>query len=128
MYNCCTGWAITGTGSIGTSFTTANEFQVTTGGSVSEIDFAVGYVAGFGNSFYLNIDADNSGHARNGAGLVYRPVQQHTIRYVLRPSQHHRHFGTQPQHRNQLLVGAGPDQQQRQYVRRVQLEQQCDGS
>ncbi len=61
VYNCCTGWAITGTGSIGTSFTTANEFQVTTSGSVGQIDFAVGYVAGFGNSFYLNIDADNGG-------------------------------------------------------------------
>ncbi len=61
VYNCCTGWAITGTGSIGTSFTTANEFQVAASGSVSEIDFAVGYVAGFENSFYLDIDADNSG-------------------------------------------------------------------
>ena len=37
------------------------QFQVTTGGSVGEIDFGVGYVAGFGNSFYLDIDADNSG-------------------------------------------------------------------
>jgi PEP-CTERM motif len=61
VYNCCAGWAITGTGSIGTSFTTANEFQVTTGGSVGEIDFAVGFVAGFGNSFYLDIDANNNG-------------------------------------------------------------------
>lgn len=61
VYNCCAGWAITGTGSIGTSFTTANEFQVSTSGSASEIDFAVGYVAGFGNSFYLNVDADNGG-------------------------------------------------------------------
>ncbi len=61
VYDCCTGWAISGTGSIGASFTTANEFQVTTSGSVGEIDFAVGYVPGFGNSFYLNIDADNGG-------------------------------------------------------------------
>jgi len=61
IYSCCTGWDISGTGSIGTSFTTANEFQVTTSGTVSEIDFAVGYVPGFGNSFYLDIDADNGG-------------------------------------------------------------------
>jgi hypothetical protein len=61
LYSCCTGWTISGTGSIGTSFTTANEFQVTTSGSVSEIDFAVGYVPGFGNSFYLDINADNGG-------------------------------------------------------------------
>jgi len=61
VYNCCTGWTVTGTGSIGTSFTAANEFQVTTGGNVSEIDFAIGFVAGFGNSFYLDIDSNNGG-------------------------------------------------------------------
>lgn len=61
VYSCCTGWDITGTGSIGTSFTTANQFQVVTSGSVSEIDFAVGYVPGFGNSFYLDVEADNGG-------------------------------------------------------------------
>ncbi len=61
VYNCCTGWTITGTGSIGESFTAANQFQVTTSGSVSEIDFAVGFVSGFGNSFYLDIDSNNAG-------------------------------------------------------------------
>ena len=61
VYNPSTGWAITGTGSIGTSFTTANEFQVTAGGNVSQIDIAVGFVAGEGNSFYMDIDADNGG-------------------------------------------------------------------
>jgi len=61
VYNCCTGWTITGRGSIGESFTAANEFQVTTSGSVSEIDFAVGFVSGFGNSFYLDIDSNNAG-------------------------------------------------------------------
>jgi hypothetical protein len=61
VYSCCTGWTITGTGSIGTSFTTANEFQMTTSGNVSEIDLAVGYVPGFANSFYLDVDADNGG-------------------------------------------------------------------
>jgi hypothetical protein len=34
VYNCCTGWTISGIGSIGTSFTAANEFQVTLGGNV----------------------------------------------------------------------------------------------
>jgi hypothetical protein len=42
VYNSSIGWAVTGTGSIGISFTTANQFQVTTSGGVSEIDFAVG--------------------------------------------------------------------------------------
>ena len=59
VYNCCTGWAVTGTGSIGTSFTTANEFQVASSGNVSQIDVAVGFVSGFGNSFYVDVDASN---------------------------------------------------------------------
>jgi hypothetical protein len=60
VYNCCTGWTVSGTGTIGTSFTQANEFQVTTSGSVSEIDVAVGLVVP-PDSFYLDIDADNNG-------------------------------------------------------------------
>jgi PEP-CTERM motif len=60
VYNCCSGWTVSGTGYIGTSFTSANEFQVTTGGSVGEIDVAVGLVVG-PDSFYLDIDADNGG-------------------------------------------------------------------
>ncbi len=60
VYNCCTGWTVSGTGTIGTSFISANEFQVTAGGSVGEIDVAVGLVVG-PDSFYLDIDADNNG-------------------------------------------------------------------
>jgi len=60
VYNCCSGWTVSGTGYIGTSFTSANEFQVTTGGSVGEIDIAVGLVVG-PDSFYVNVDADNGG-------------------------------------------------------------------
>jgi len=60
VYNCCSGWTVSGTGYIGTSFTSANEFQVTTGGSVSEIDIAVGLVVG-PDSFYVDVDADNGG-------------------------------------------------------------------
>ena len=60
VYNCCTGWTITGTGSIGTSFTAANEFQVTAGGNVGQIDVGVGFVEG-ANSFFVQIDADNNG-------------------------------------------------------------------
>jgi len=59
VYNCCTGWTISGTGSVGTSFTSANQFEVTTGGSVSEIDVGVGYVEG-ANSFYVDVDANSS--------------------------------------------------------------------
>ena len=59
-YNCCTGWTVSGTGTIGQSFTAANEFVPTFSDLVSEIDVAVGYVTGV-NSFYINIDADNGG-------------------------------------------------------------------
>jgi hypothetical protein len=60
VYNCCTGWTVSGSGFIGTSFIAANEFQVTTAGSANEIDVAVGLVIA-PDSFYLDIDADNAG-------------------------------------------------------------------
>jgi len=60
VYNCCTGWTISGTGSIGTSFTQANEFEVTTSGTVSHIDLGVGFVEGV-NSFYVAIYSNNGG-------------------------------------------------------------------
>jgi hypothetical protein len=60
VYNCCAGWTISGTGSIGVSFIAANEFQVTTAGYALEIDVAVGLVEG-DNSFYLQLAADNGG-------------------------------------------------------------------
>ena len=59
VYNCCLGYAIS-VGSFGESITEANEFVPTASGMVSEIDIAVGYVAGV-NSFYVNIDANNGG-------------------------------------------------------------------
>lgn len=61
VYNCCTGWTISGTGSLGTSFTSANEFMVNASGNVSQIDVGVGFVSGYGNSFYVNIEANNNG-------------------------------------------------------------------
>ena len=61
-YNCCTGWTVSGTGTVGTSFTAANEFTVAGSGNfnVSQIDLAVGYVTGL-NSFYASIWTDNGG-------------------------------------------------------------------
>ena len=52
VYYCCEGWTISGTGTIGASFTAANEFQVVQSGNPIQIDVAVGYVTGV-NSFYL---------------------------------------------------------------------------
>ena len=60
VYNCCSGWTVSGSGFVGTSFIAANEFQVTASGSVTEIDIAVSYVTG-DNSFYVAVDADNAG-------------------------------------------------------------------
>jgi hypothetical protein len=61
VYNCCSGWTISGTGSIGESFTAANEFTSLASGSVSQIDLGVGYVAGFLNQFYAAVYTDNNG-------------------------------------------------------------------
>jgi len=55
VYQCCTGWTISGTGSIGFSFTAANEFTSLASGSVSQIDLGVGYVSGFLNQFYAAV-------------------------------------------------------------------------
>ena len=60
VYNCCDGWTISGTGSVGTSFTSADLFTSMASGSVSQIDLGVGYVEGV-NSFYAAIYTDNGG-------------------------------------------------------------------
>ena len=57
-YNCCSGWTVSGTGTVGTSFTSANEF--TAGGtlgqqySITTIDLGVGWVTGV-NTFYAAV-------------------------------------------------------------------------
>jgi len=60
VYNCCTGWTVSGTGSLGTSFTAANEFTAGATGSVSQIDIGIGYVEGV-NSFFVSVYTDNGG-------------------------------------------------------------------
>lgn len=60
VYNCCTGWAVYGSGFIGTGFTAANLFTATSSGSVSTIDLGVGYIGGT-NSFFAAIYSDNGG-------------------------------------------------------------------
>jgi len=54
------GWTISGTGTLGFSQSIADEFQVTSNGSVGTIDIGVGYVEGV-NSFKVSLDADNNG-------------------------------------------------------------------
>jgi len=60
VYNCCEGWTVSGTGTIGESFTSANLFTSLASGSVSQIDVAVSYVTGT-NAFYASIWTDNNG-------------------------------------------------------------------
>jgi hypothetical protein len=51
VYQCCTGWTVGGSGTLGESFTGANEFMAGATGSVSQIDIGIGYVTGT-NSFF----------------------------------------------------------------------------
>lgn len=62
QYQCCTGWTISGTGTIGTSFTAANLFMVGGTGnfSVNQIDLGVGFVVP-PDTFYASIWTDNAG-------------------------------------------------------------------
>jgi len=63
VYQCCTGWTVSGQGGTGTSFTAANEFVALASGSVSQIDIAIGWVLSPSNDFYAALYTDN------GSGL-----------------------------------------------------------
>ncbi len=60
VYNCCSGWTISGTGTVGTSFTAANLFTSGMSGNVTQIDLGVGYVTGV-DTFYAAVYSDNGG-------------------------------------------------------------------
>jgi hypothetical protein len=60
VYNCCSGWTVAGSGTLGESFTAANLFTSLLSGSVSQIDLGVGLAAGT-NSFYASVWTDNGG-------------------------------------------------------------------
>jgi hypothetical protein len=51
VYNCCSGWTMGGTGTLGTYEYDANEFVAGSTGAVSQIDIGLGYVTGT-NSFF----------------------------------------------------------------------------
>jgi PEP-CTERM motif len=61
-YQCCTGWTVSGTGTVGTSFTAANLFTLGGTGSqtIDQIDLGVGWVTGV-NTFYASIFASSGG-------------------------------------------------------------------
>ena len=60
VYQAGIGWTISGTGILGFSQSIGDEFQVTSNGSVSQIDVAVGYVEGT-NSFKISLNSDSGG-------------------------------------------------------------------
>jgi hypothetical protein len=60
LYQSSQGWTVSGTGTIGTSFTAANEFTAMASGSISQIDIGIGYAAGV-DSFYAALYTDNNG-------------------------------------------------------------------
>ena len=53
-YQCCTGWTIGGTGTLGFYQSIAEGFHFTASGNVGEIDAGVGYVTG-DNSFIMSL-------------------------------------------------------------------------
>ena len=61
-YNPSSGWTVSGSGLIGTSFTAANLFTITgtPNESIDTIDLAVGYAGGT-NTFFASIWTDNAG-------------------------------------------------------------------
>jgi hypothetical protein len=69
VYQCCNGWTISGTGTIGTSYTAANEFTAMASGSVTQIDIGLSYVTGT-NSFYAALYTVG-GDGNPGAQLGY---------------------------------------------------------
>ena len=79
VYNGSTGWTVSGSGTIGTSFTAANLFTVGGSGSfsVTQLDLAVG-LAGGTNTFFASIWTDVRRPSRNPSGrrLLGQPLQQ----------------------------------------------------
>lgn len=62
VYDCCSGWTVSGMGIIGTSYTAANLFTVSGRGifGLVQIDLAVSLITGT-NAFYASIWTDNNG-------------------------------------------------------------------
>jgi hypothetical protein len=58
-YDCCHGWAVSGSGATRGTYTSANLFTAVTGGNVSQIDLAVSNVYGL-NTFYATIYTDTN--------------------------------------------------------------------
>jgi hypothetical protein len=60
VYNCCEGWTMGGTGTLGTTYTLAEEFTAGATGNVSQIDMGVGYVEGTNSVFAALYEASGN--------------------------------------------------------------------
>ena len=60
VYNCCSGWQVSGNGADGGSFVSASQFTAATTGEVSRIEIGIGHLSG-PNSFYAALYTDNGG-------------------------------------------------------------------
>ena len=74
VYQCCSGWTVSGSGIVGTSFTQANEFTAMASGSISQIDIGVGYVEGT-NSFYAALYTDVNNQPGTQLGQNRAPLR-----------------------------------------------------
>ena len=72
VYNIGAGWTVSGTGTVGTSFTAANMFTVGGSGnfSLTSFDLGVGYVTGT-NTFFASIYTDVAGLPGTQVGGAY---------------------------------------------------------
>jgi hypothetical protein len=59
VYNCCDGWTMGGTGTLGSYVYDANEFMAGATGNISQIDIGLGYVTGE-NSFFVALYSSNN--------------------------------------------------------------------
>jgi len=59
VYNCCSGWTMSGSGTLGNYVFDANEFMAGATGSLTQIDIGLGYVEGT-NSFFVALYSDTN--------------------------------------------------------------------
>jgi hypothetical protein len=59
LYNCCEGWTMGGTGTLGSYVYDANEFMAGATGSLTQLDVGIGYVTGE-NSFFVALYSDTN--------------------------------------------------------------------
>ena len=104
VYQCCSGWTVTGGES---SFTAANEFTAGATGSVSQIDIGIGYVTG-PNSFFAALYTASGNSPGTEIAQWSNLSSSEAFGQMLRPGHHRRHHRYQPDSwRSGLFPGHG---------------------